>query len=95
MINVFHLEPTSVEQSEVVVIGYGTRKKAHLTGAVSKLTTDEYTGEIPVSRADDALKGKLAGVNITTTDAQAGAAPTIQIRGATSITAETNPLDSD
>ena len=86
------LEPAAIQQAEVVVIGYGTRKKAHMTGSFSKLSTDQYTGEIPVARADDALKGKLAGVNITTTDAQAGAAPTIQIRGATSITAETNPL---
>ncbi len=86
------LEPAAVEQSEVVVIGYGTRKKSNVTGAVSKVTTDEIIGEIPVSRADDALKGKLAGVNISTTDAQAGAAPTIQIRGATSVTAGTSPL---
>jgi TonB-dependent starch-binding outer membrane protein SusC len=82
----------SIESDEVVVVGYGTRKKSHLTGSISKLVTDEYIGQIPVSRADQALQGKLAGVNITTTDAQAGAAPTIQIRGATSITAGTEPL---
>ena len=82
----------TTDNEEVVVVGYGTRKKSHLTGAISKLVTDEYIGQIPVSRADDALKGKLAGVNILTTDAQAGAAPTIQIRGATSITAGTDPL---
>ncbi len=82
----------AIDNEEVVVVGYGTRKKSHLTGSVSKLVTDEYIGQIPVSRADDALKGKLAGVNITTTDAQAGAAPTIQIRGATSVTAGTEPL---
>ena len=80
------------DQSEVVVIGYGTRKKNQMTGAFSRLSTDEYSGEVPVSRADDVLKGKLAGVNILTTDAQVGAAPTIQIRGATSVTAGTNPL---
>ncbi len=81
-----------IDNEEVVVVGYGTRKKSHLTGAISKIVTDEYIGQIPVSRADDALKGKLAGVNILTTDAQAGAAPTIQIRGATSVTAGTDPL---
>jgi TonB-linked SusC/RagA family outer membrane protein len=80
-----------VEGEEVVVVGYGTRKKSHLTGAIAKVTNDNL-GQIPVSRADQALQGKLAGVNITTTDAQAGAAPTIQIRGATSITAGTEPL---
>lgn len=86
------MKVVSVESQEVVVIGYGTRKKSHMTGAVSKMSTDQYTGEIPVSRGDLALQGKLAGVNITTTDAEAGAAPTIQIRGATSITAGTQPL---
>ncbi|MFY7964907.1 MAG: TonB-dependent receptor plug domain-containing protein, partial [Chitinophagaceae bacterium] len=80
------------DNEEVVVVGYGTRKKSHLTGAISKLTTDEAIGQIPVSRLDDALKGKLSGVNVLTTDAQAGAAPTIQIRGATSITASSEPL---
>ena len=79
------------ENEEVVVIGYGTRKKSHLTGAIAKINNDNL-GQIPVSRADQALQGKLAGVNIVTTDAQAGAAPTIQIRGATSITAGTDPL---
>jgi TonB-linked SusC/RagA family outer membrane protein len=76
---------------EVVVIGYGTVKKSSLTGSVSKVRNDNLD-QIPVSRADIALQGKLAGVNIITTDAQAGAAPTIQIRGATSISATTNPL---
>ena len=82
----------AMDNEEVVVVGYGTRKKSHLTGAVAKLVTDDIIGQIPVSRADDALKGKLAGVSVTTTDAQAGAAPTIQIRGATSVTAGTEPL---
>ena len=86
-----NMKATTVETQEVVVIGYGTRKKSHLTGAVTKVTNDNL-GQIPVSRADLALQGKMAGVNITTTDAQAGAAPTIQIRGATSITAGTQPL---
>lgn len=86
------LQIKTTDNEEIVVVGYGTRKKSHLTGAVSKLVTDDALNQIPVSRADDALKGKLAGVTVLTTDAQAGAAPTIQIRGATSITAGTEPL---
>jgi len=85
------LQVRVVENDEVVVVGYGTRKKSHLTGAISKVVNDNL-GQIPVARADQALQGKLAGVSITTTDAQAGAAPTIQIRGATSITAGSEPL---
>lgn len=75
----------------VVVIGYGTQKKSSVTGSVAKLVNDNLN-QIPVSRADQALAGKLAGVQIQTTDATAGAAPVIKIRGAASITAGTNPL---
>lgn len=82
-------EPVKVD--EVMVIGYGTIKKSHATGAVSKVTNDNLD-QMPVSRVDDALIGKLAGVSISKTDAQAGAEPEIQVRGATSITAGTAPL---
>ncbi|PTS94544.1 SusC/RagA family TonB-linked outer membrane protein [Pedobacter sp. HMWF019] len=75
----------------VVVIGYGTQKKSSVTGAVAKLNNDNLN-QIPVARADQALAGKLAGVQIQTTDATVGAAPVIKIRGAASITAGTNPL---
>ncbi len=88
---VFSLSRDVKSMDEVVVIGYGTVRKSSVTGSVSKIRNDNLD-QIPVSRADLALQGKLAGVNILTTDAQAGAAPTIQIRGAASISATTNPL---
>lgn len=47
---------------------------------------------MPVSRADQALVGKLAGVQIQNVSAQSGASPKIQIRGIGSISADTNPL---
>lgn len=85
------LEPQENTMNTVVVIGYGTQKKSSVTGSVAKLSNDNLN-QIPVSRADQALAGKLAGVQIQTTDATAGAAPVIKIRGAASITAGTNPL---
>jgi len=85
------LKETSNVMDEVVVIGYGTQKKTSVTGSVSKLNNDNLN-QIPVARADQALAGKLAGVQVQTTDAQAGAAPVIKVRGAASITAGTNPL---
>jgi TonB-linked SusC/RagA family outer membrane protein len=85
------LQVRVVEGDEVVVVGYGTRKKSHLTGSIAKVTNDNLS-QIPVSRADEALRGKLAGVSVVTTDAQPGASPTIQVRGATSITAGSDPL---
>ena len=75
---------------EVVVIGYGTQKKSHLTGSVSKVE-NENLDQIAVSRVDDALIGQVSGVNIQATSAEAGAAPTITIRGFGSITADSGP----
>ena len=75
---------------EVVVIGYGTQKKSHLTGSISKVE-NEKLDQIAVSRVDDALIGQVSGVNIQATSAEAGAAPTITIRGFGSITAASGP----
>jgi len=85
------LSESVTTMEEVVVIGYGTQKKSSVTGSVSKLNNDNLN-QIPVARADQALAGKLAGVQVQTTDAQAGAAPVIKVRGAASVTAGTNPL---
>lgn len=76
---------------EVVVVGYGTQKKSHLTGAVSKVT-NESLDQIPISRIDDALVGQISGVNIQMTNPEAGEAPTITVRGQGSISSATPPL---
>ncbi|WP_370458302.1 SusC/RagA family TonB-linked outer membrane protein [Cellulophaga sp. L1A9] len=75
---------------EVVVVGYGTQKKSHLTGAISKVT-NENLDQIAVARVDDALVGQVSGVNIQSSNAEAGAAPTITIRGVGSITGASGP----
>ena len=83
---------TDVEQlSEIVVIGYGTIKKSHLTGAVSKVDA-EGMEQIAVARADEALVGKVSGVNIQATDGGVGTEPTIRVRGTGSVTGGANPL---
>ena len=76
---------------EVVVIGYGTQKKSHTTGSISKVVNDDL-GQIAVSRVDDALVGQVSGVNIQATDGEAGAAPTITIRGVGSMAGDSTPL---
>ncbi len=75
---------------EVVVIGYGTQKKSHLTGSISKVENKKLD-QIAVARVDDALIGQVSGVNIQASSAEAGAAPTITIRGFGSINAEAGP----
>ncbi len=85
------LDPDIAGIEEVVVIGYGTQKKSHLTGSISKVVT-EGLEQIPVARVDEALIGKVSGVTIQITDASAGADPTIRVRGIGSITADASPL---
>ncbi|MBT9187805.1 SusC/RagA family TonB-linked outer membrane protein [Zobellia russellii] len=77
---------------EVVVIGYGgTQKKSHLTGSISKVVNEDLD-QIAVARVDDALVGQVSGVNIQATDGEAGAAPTINIRGVGSMAGDSTPL---
>lgn len=88
-LNVSLIEDVSA-LDEIVVVGYGTQKKSHLTGAISKVK-NEKLDQIAVARVDDALIGQVSGVNIQATNAEAGAAPTITIRGFGSITADSGP----
>jgi len=85
------LEEDATTLDEVVVIGYGTSKKSHLTGAISRVDNKDLD-KIPVSRVDDALVGKVSGVNIAATEGEAGSAPTIRIRGTGSVSASSAPL---
>lgn len=75
---------------EVVIVGYGTQKKSHLTGAISKVK-NENLDQIAVARVDDALVGQVSGVNISATEGEAGSAPTIRIRGTGSINGSSDP----
>jgi len=66
--------------SEVVVIGYGVQKKSVVTAAIAKVSSDDLEGKAPV-RVDNALKGLAAGVNVTSSSGQPGAAPRVRVRG--------------
>ncbi|BDC98547.1 SusC/RagA family TonB-linked outer membrane protein [Persicobacter psychrovividus] len=85
------LKTDNVMLDQIVVTGYGEQKKSHLTGAIAKLENTNLE-QIPVPRVDQALYGKLAGVQIQTTDGDAGATPYIQIRGQATINAGSGPL---
>lgn len=76
---------------EVVVVGYGTRKKSLVTGAIAQIEGEDIAA-IQANRVDDALAGKLAGVLIQNQDGAPGADPKIQIRAASSISGDSNPL---
>ncbi len=85
------LASEATTQSEVVVIGYGTQKRSNVSGAVSKYK-NERIDEAPVSRLDQALQGKIAGVTVQNISSEAGADPKISIRGISSINAGATPL---
>lgn len=75
---------------EIIVVGYGTQKKSHLTGSISKVK-NENLDQIAVARVDEALIGQVSGVNIQATEGEAGSAPTIRIRGTGSINGNSDP----
>lgn len=76
---------------DVIVVGYGTRKKSHLTGAIAKVNGKNLAA-LQVTRVDEALAGQLAGVRVQNTSSEPGAPQKIQIRAASSITSNTDPL---
>ncbi|GAB3651205.1 TonB-dependent receptor [Echinicola sediminis] len=79
------------QMEEVVVIGYGTASKDKISGAVASMDAEDIQ-EYPNANIDQAMVGKLAGVNILTNARNPGDGNTITIRGAGSITRNANPL---
>ena len=77
--------------NETVVIGYGTTKKQDLTGSVASVKMADIE-HLPVTSVDQALQGRIAGVDIVGTGGAPGSASSINIRGARSITASNEPL---
>ena len=75
---------------EVVVVGYGIQRKSDVTGALTRVSEKQLNSR-PVSNAFEALQGKAAGVDITTSE-RPGTVGSILIRGSRSITASGSPL---
>ena len=65
---------------EVVVVGYGVQKKSSVTGAISSVKTEDIENR-SITRVEEALQGKTAGVQLVSTTSQPGSSPTIRIRG--------------
>jgi TonB-linked SusC/RagA family outer membrane protein len=79
------------EISEVIVVGYGTVSKSDLTGSVASLKTDNATDRA-ITSVEQLLQGAASGVQITQSTGGTGAGMTFNIRGATSITGNNQPL---
>ena len=76
---------------EVVAIGYGTARRKDITGSVASVKADALAA-IPVTSAIEAISGKLAGVQVTTTEGSPDAEVKIRVRGGGSITGDNKPL---
>ena len=74
------LEADLISLSEIVVVGYGVVEKRDLTGSVSSLRGKDLV-KIPSLNPEQALQGKVAGVQVTSTSGAPGAPPAIRIRG--------------
>ncbi len=76
---------------EVVVVGYGEVSRRDLTGSVGSANVNDML-KAPVASFDEALAGRVAGVQVTSNDGQPGTLPNIVIRGANSLTQDNSPL---
>lgn len=85
------LSDDSKNLNEVVVIGYGQVSRKDLTGSVASVKMNELQ-KAPVRSFEEALAGRVAGVNVTSADGQPGSAINIVIRGNNSVTQDNSPL---
>ena len=74
------LQEDTAGLDEVVVVAYGTQKKSDLTGAISSISDKDVRGQ-PVANINEAILGKIPGVEITATSGEPGSALQIRIRG--------------
>ncbi len=85
------LSEQATQLEDVVVIGYGTVKKGDLTGSVSVVTSEDLN-RTPATTFAKALQGKAPGVIVSNTSGRPGSGPSINVRGAGSITQTSNPI---
>jgi TonB-dependent starch-binding outer membrane protein SusC len=85
------LQTTASTLNDVVVVGYGTVRRKDLTGSVSSVSARDLK-DIPINSAEEALAGRLAGVQVTGSEGSPDAQVQIRVRGGGSITQDNSPL---
>ncbi|KPE52339.1 SusC/RagA family TonB-linked outer membrane protein [Chryseobacterium indologenes] len=83
--------PKEKKIEEIVLVGFGAKKKTDLTGSVTAVTEKDFNKGAIVS-ADQLIQGKAPGVRITSAGGSPDSAPNIRIRGGSSLSASNNPL---
>ena len=85
------LDPDNKTLDEVMVVAYGTQKKSSFTGSAKVVGSGELA-KVQVTNAVDALKGQVAGVQISAASGQPGSGSTVRVRGISSVNAGNDPL---
>ncbi len=83
--------PRETKIEEVVLVGYGSKKKSDLTGSITAVSEKDFNKGAIVS-ADQLIQGKAPGVRITNDGGAPDSKPNIRIRGGASLNASNNPL---
>ncbi|MDD2960664.1 MAG: TonB-dependent receptor [Muribaculaceae bacterium] len=86
-----NLKENATQLEDLVVVGYGTQKKLNLTGAVSMVKGDVLENR-PITTVGAGLQGAIPGVTITQATGEPGSAPSIRVRGVSTINSSTSPL---
>ena len=76
------LKEDSQALEEVVVVGFGTQKKANLTGSLTSVNMDELKGDRPIVNVSSALQGAVPGLLVSTSSFEPGQSKSFQLRGA-------------
>ena len=85
------LKESSSQLNEVVVIGYGTQRKADLTTSVASVSSDEWADR-PIISAQQAIQGKAAGVQVIQPSGKPGVGMQVRVRGSSSLQAGNDPI---
>src|SRR5215210_3674508 len=85
------MTPQNISLQDVVVVGYGTKRRGDVTGAISTVSSEKIKS-VPVTNVTQALQGRVAGVDANMSSLRPGAGATIRIRGNRSLGATNEPL---
>lgn len=85
------MEPDAAQLEEIVVVGYGTQRKRDLTGSIASVNASDLD-KVVLNTPDQALQGRVAGVQVRTDSHAPGGGISVQIRGTSSLSASSQPL---
>lgn len=85
------LEESNITVDEVVAVGYGSMKRADVTGAMVSISSEKITA-LPITNLEQALQGRVAGIDVVPDGSTPGSGVTVRIRGRRSFSASNDPL---